>query len=342
MSGRGGGRGRGRGCGRGRGGRGGTPHYPPVAAGPIVHGPPPPPAAPAANVYNPGAYGLPIPGGAIEHHNAFVHHVHAHLPAAAVYAPVIPTMLTPTPQEIALARDSPDGKPPIDALFPHTVNVWNEHERTINQSVRIIVNVAERVKEARIIPKCLNHKYFKGLKSYQRAFKVNTIAMAIKGEMYGYMRARSKEWDSLNAINDYLKRQHDHGEDIELYRHHTTFVIPVVRYLFNHVLNTGYPAKHYDVMASSTASLFTTAKRAEGGRCSSPIWTPAYWSGVVIQRSVKCRCDGHYLPFLLIQDEVVPDLVEAITNEYIFERAGENSQQAIADNRKHRKYPWAH
>jgi len=41
-------------------------------------------------------------------------------------------------------------------------------------------------------------------------------------------------------------------------------------------------------------------------------------------------------------DEVIPDLVEFITNEFIFEGAGENSQQAIADNRKHRKYPWAH
>jgi len=251
-------------------------------------------------------------------------------------------MLVPTPQEIALARDSPDGKPSIDALFPHTVNVWNEHECTINQSVRIIVNVAERVKEASIIPKVYNNGTFKGLKPYQTSFKINTVAMVIKGEMYGYMRSRSKEWDSLNSIHDYLKRQHDHGEDIELYRHHTTYVIPIVRYLFNHVLNTGYQPKHYDVMASSSASFFTTAKRDQGSRCSSPIWTPGHWTGVVIQRSVKPRCDGHYLPFLLIMDEVVPDLVEAITNEFVHEGAGENRQQAIADNRKHRKHPWNH
>ena len=60
---------------------------------------------------------------------------------------------------------------------------------------------------------------------------------------------------------------------------------------------------------------------------------------MVIQRSSKPRCDGQYLPFLLIMDEVVPDLVEAITNEFVHEGAGENTQQAIADNRKHRKYP---
>jgi len=63
---------------------------------------------------------------------------------------------------------------------------------------------------------------------------------------------------------------------------------------------------------------------------------------VVVQRSVKPRCDGHHLPFLLIMDEVVPDLVEFITGEFTFEGAGDNTQQAIADNRKHRKCPWAH
>jgi len=166
--------------------------------------------------------------------------------------------------------------------------------------------------------------------------------MVIKGEMCGCMRARSKEWDSLNAINDCLKRQHDPGEDIEMCRHHTTFVIPIVRHLFNHVLNTGCSPKHCDVMGSSTASMFTTAKRGEGGRCSSPIWTPGCWAGVVIQRSVKPCCDGHHLPFLLIMDEGVPDLVESITSEFTFQAAGENTQQAIADNRKHRKHPWAH
>jgi len=106
-----------------------------------------------------------------------------------------------TPQEIAAARNSPDGKPPLEAIFPSTVNVWNEHERTILQSARIIVNVAVRVKEASIIPKCYNNKWLKGLKPYQTSFKVNTIAMVIKGEMYGYLRARSKEYDSLNSIN---------------------------------------------------------------------------------------------------------------------------------------------
>jgi len=206
-------------------------------------------------------------------------------------------MLVPTPQQIALARDSPDGKPSIDTLFPHTVNVWNDHERTINQSVRIIVNVAERVKEASIIPKCLHNKNLKGLKPYQTSFKINTVAMVIKGEMCGYMRPRSKEWDSLNSINDYLKCQHDHGDDIELHRHHTTFVVPIVQHLFNHVFNTGHQPKHCDMMASSTSSLFTTAKHGQGGRCSSPIWTPGHWTGKVVQRSSKPRCDGHHLPF---------------------------------------------
>jgi len=95
-------------------------------------------------------------------------------------------------------------------------------------------------------------------------------------------------------------------------------------------------------MESSSSSFFTTAKCGEGGCCSSPIWTPGHWAGVVIQRSVKPHCDGHHLPFLLIMDEVVPDLVEGITNEFIFEGAGETTQQAIADNRKHRKHPWNH
>jgi len=44
---------------------------------------------------------------------------------------------------------------------------------------------------------------------------------------------------------------------------------------------------------------------------------------------------------LLIMDEVVPDLVEFITSEFVLEGAGKNTQQAIADNRQHRKHPWA-
>jgi len=171
---------------------------------------------------------------------------------------------------------------------------------------------------------------------------MNTIAMVIKGEMHGHMRPCSKEWDTLFSIHDHLKRQHDHGEDIDLHCHHTTFVIPMVRHLFNHVLNTGCSHKHCAVVESSSSSFFTTAKRGEGGRCSSPIWTPGAWTGVVVQRLIKHRCDGHHLPFLLITDEVVPELAEFITNEFVLEGAGENTQATIADKHKHRKCPWAH
>jgi len=177
---------------------------------------------------------------------------------------------------------------------------------------------------------------------YQKAFKINTIAMAIKGEMYGYMRPRSKAWDSLDSITSHLKRQHNHGEDIELCRQHTTYVIPIVQYLFNHVLNTEYPCKHYAVMESSSSSFFTNSKGGKGGHCNLPVWTPGFWTGVVVQRSVKDCCDGHYLPFLLIIDEVVPDLVKFIQNKFIYEGAGEDTQGVIRDNRKHRKYAWAH
>jgi len=251
-------------------------------------------------------------------------------------------MLVPTAQEVALARASADGKPPIDALFPSADrNLNNDFGRTIAESVRIIVNVAERVKATNMVPKCLNNKHCRGLKSYQRSFKINTIAMVIKGEMYGYNRPRSHEWDSLYAITTTLKLQHDHGEDIELYRYHTTYVIPIVRYLFNYVLNEGYSYKHYDVMWSSTATLLTTSRRGDGGRCSSPIWTAAYWTDQVIQRGNAKRCAGHYLPFLLIQDEVVPDLVDSITNEHVYCAPGENTAALIKGNRFHRKYPWA-
>jgi len=161
--------------------------------------------------------------------------------------------------------------------------------------------------------------------------------MVIKGEMCGYMRARSKAYDSLDSITSHLKRQHDHGEDIEEYRHHTTFVIHIVRCLFNR-----YHYKHYAVMTSSSASFFTNSKRNDGGRCASPVWTPGFWTGVVVQRSVRDRCDGHYLPFLLIMDEVVPDLVEAITNEFVHVAPGKDTEDEIKRNRMHRKYPWAH
>jgi len=113
------------------------------------------------------------------------------------------------------------------------------------------------------------------------------------------MRAHSKNWDSLYSIHSHLKRQHDHGDDIKLYRYHTTYTIPIVRYLFNHILNEGFPYKHYDVMRSSTSTFLTTAKRGEGGRCSSPRWTPEYWTTQVIQRSNAKHCDGHYLPFFV-------------------------------------------
>jgi len=153
-----------------------------LSARPSWCSPPPPPAAPG--VYNPAAYGMPVPGGPIEHHNAFINHVNTAMPRAAVFSPIEPTMLVPTAQELALARNSPDGKPPIDALFPsQQPNPWNDHSRTIAESVWIIVNVAKRVKAAKMIPKCLSHKFLKGLKPYQRAFKINTIAMVIKGEM---------------------------------------------------------------------------------------------------------------------------------------------------------------
>jgi len=41
-------------------------------------------------------------------------------------------------------------------------------------------------------------------------------------------------------------------------------------------------------------------------------------------------------------DEVVPNLMESIENEYIYEANGENSLALIKANRFHRKYPWAH
>jgi len=46
--------------------------------------------------------------------------------------------------------------------------------------------------------------------------------------------------------------------------------------------------------------------------------------------------------FWLIIDEVVPDLVEAITSDYVLEGPGEDTEGIIKRNRMHRKYPWAH
>ena len=106
-----------------------------------------PPGAGAFNpaAFNPGFFGCGALGGPINHHRDMLHSPGMPVAESSLFNPIQPTFLTMSPPEIAAARASPDGRLPLNLVFPSTVNRYNDTDRTFLESAEFIADLAERV-----------------------------------------------------------------------------------------------------------------------------------------------------------------------------------------------------
>ena len=287
---------------------------------------------------DPATFGVPGPNRANVMVNNSMRGTTAQAASRGIVAAVRPTNITISIQERQAAQANASGIIDVEQIMTDDVNTLNPLKRTYRASVQLIVDYCREVDAAQIPDHIINDTLFPGLQKYQESFKVGSVAMVIRSEFYGYRLGRSKNYESLQAITNYLDLENADGRQRNLYVYHNNVVLPVVTYLFKYVLLNDFGFTRQHVLNVNAQSFKRSMLAVTGKRLGSPVWTERFFEQAIAYDDMKDKCNGHFFPFFLLMDQVIVGLADKYKSKRHWALPEEDVPGLIRANRNVRKY----
>jgi hypothetical protein len=251
-----------------------------------------------------------------------------------------------TPAQIQALTADKNYIPPLTDFFDNTPHPVNRDRHgvpfTMIQQANMAIALIRRVLETAIDESILrNRSIATNFPMYIACFQKGMIVTIILHMAYGWNATLPANRQSIDNIMVWLAHSPRSTQADRDY--FTTWVQPYINFIWNWMIDPNHPYASYPKVQKYKFKSFRDNfsrgnTNSAYGRMTFPIWSNAYVMQTRVTRGMSSICNGHFRPYFLMADLVLPDFRTKLQAPHYFVLPGESVSGALALQEHQRFY----